>query len=215
MSKKVIAITGLAAALSLLSPGCSNGKEAQASEPAKQEQQANKRRIGNRENIAVSYIARKKDYVKSINLLLSLHREVIPEVRKLYPNGGIEQALETALMTCRMRGKLKENSVAYSFTDLITQNYGTKGGDDKDFDTWSQKFSAAGQEAELILKEPESIHRTFVPASFNSEFLRRPIEVNGKDGSCVWSSCKALERDFSIKKSAQYWDGILRADPRN
>ena len=74
--KKLFAVAGLAAALSVLSPGCAKEEAQTTKDTGKQIQQAPGRRQGKRENIAISYIQRDKDYVKSINLLLSLHDSI-------------------------------------------------------------------------------------------------------------------------------------------
>ena len=206
--KKVIAITGLAAALSILSPGCSQEDTAKSPDSAKQVQQVNHRRGNNWEDVSVSYISRDKDFIKSVNLLLSMHDVIIPEVQKSYAKVGGEKALADAFANCRMKGLLKDNSRAYTFTNIVLENYGPKG---LDFETWAKKFRTAGEEAKALLKEPEGIHRKFVPSSFNDAFRRpRSIEKNNE-----WATCDELEKEYYNRQNVRVWDLHMKKDPRN
>ncbi len=171
MSKTKMFGIGLAGALSLIAFGCAKEKSEKVPEKSQMTEKGIKTNpLNEREDISVHWIERNKDYVKSINCLLSLYKDVIPFIEKNAPQMGISRALNNAYMWCRKNGKIKENSIAYSFVSMIQDNYvGTS-----DLTSWKKSFLKAGQEAEKILSEGDSISRKFVPKA-TSAFRRQDI----------------------------------------
>lgn len=204
MSKSKLFGIGLAGALSLLSVGCAKNQAPGKPEPTRKTQTAAYNRIQcAREDISVHHIAPKKDYIKSVNLLLSLYNQVIPLVEKDASRLGIDKALTEAFAVCRTRGALADNSVAYNFTDVVIHNYGRKSC--ASLAEWRTQFRIAGQEAARILAEPESVHRKFVPKTAHG-FERR--SVSGDEPG--WFSCDSIEADWTIRQQALAADRRLK-----
>lgn len=199
MSKSKMFGIGMAGLLSLLSVGCSPNKDMEKSEKAPTtENSVRNRRQNGREDISVSFIKREKDYVKSVNCLLTLYKEVIPMVRENMGQMDISSAMHQAFVRCRQNGLLKQNSVAYNFDDLVCRNYSGA-----DFEQWQKDFSKAGKEAEKILAEGDGVSRKFVPASIsNPEFLRRNIERANQD---TWKTAADSENEQCVRGKTQKW----------
>lgn len=199
MSKSKMFGIGMAGLLSLLSVGCSPNKDMEKSEKAPTtENSVRNRRQNGREDISVSFIKREKDYVKSVNCLLTLHKEIIPMVRENMGQMDISSAMHQAFVRCRQNGLLKQNSVAYNFDDLVCRNYSGS-----DFEQWQKDFSKAGKEAEKILSEGDGVSRKFVPASIsNPEFLRRNIESANQD---TWKTAADSENEQWVRGKTQKW----------
>lgn len=199
MSKSKMFGIGMAGLLSLLSVGCSPNKDVEKSEKAPTtENSVRNRRQNGREDISVSFIKREKDYVKSVNCLLTLHKEIIPMVRENMGQMDISSAMHQAFVRCRQNGLLKQNSVAYNFDDLVCRNYSGV-----DFEQWQKDFSKAGKEAEKILAEGDGVSRKFVPASISTpEFLRRNIENTNQD---TWKTAADAEKEHRIYEHAKNW----------
>ena len=199
MSKSKIFGIGLAGVLSMLSVGCSPNKDVEKSPKAPTtENSVRNRRQNGREDISVSFIKREKDYVKSVNCLLTLHKEIIPMVRENMGQMDISSAMHQAFVRCRQNGLLKQNSVAYNFDDLVCRNYSGS-----DFEQWQKAFSKAGKEAEKILSEGDAVSRKFVPASIsNPEFLRRNLEKTDMD---TWKTAADAENAQWVRGKTQKW----------
>jgi len=194
MSKGKILGIGLASILSMASVGCSNKQADTKSEEAPMVEKGVKSRQQNgREDISVSFIKRDKDYVKSINCLLSLYRQIIPMVEKNAGRMGIGKAMSEAYETCRQKGYLNENSVAFNFKDLVEKNYSGS-----DLKTWKKGFETAGKEAEKILGEGDKVSRKYVPIALTGKpFLRRCI---GDENGNTWQTTDQAETWNDIRK---------------
>lgn len=211
MSKAKILGIGLASLLSIASTGCSKNSDKITTEKTSVTERAqNPRQKNGREDISVTFIPAKQDYVKSINCLLSLYKNVIPMVKEDAGTKGITKALEDAYTRCRLNGLLKKDSRAYNFTEIIAMNYSGH-----DFDVWSKSFERAGHEAEKILSEGDSISRKFVPISTSGQdFLRRSID-EPKNLADKWKTATEFEQSHISRLSIRDWAFREKNDPRN
>lgn len=198
MSKAKILGIGLASALSLMSVGCAKEESTERSGKTSMAEKATQSLSqSTREDVSVSYISRNKDYVKSVNYLLSLYKDIIPHVEKNAARMGITGAIGDAYTWCRLNGKIKENSAAYSFVDIVQKNYAGE----KDLSSWKSSFLKAGQESEKILSEGDSISRKFVPKTAKG-FLRRDFVETAESSWKTKADCEQwyLISEYSVKK---------------
>lgn len=198
MSKGKLFGIGLAGILSVVSVGCTNKQaDAKSEEAPMVEKGVKSRQQNGREDISVSFIKRDKDYVKSVNCLLSLYRQIIPMVEKNAGRMGIDKAMTEAYKNCHLRGYLNENSVAYNFVDIVAKNY-----DGSNVAAWKKGFETAGKESEKILGEGDKVSRKYVPVSLSGKaFLRR----------CVGDE----KSDWQTADQAETWNNVRQFHDRS